>query len=101
MNGLIEVKDIITETGYFYDYECMDIADLRDEYIVFVSFWDHESMYLYSEEEKKNFPNIDDVFDLGIEIERIGKDKLSQDFRDTLEYIKRMKHIKDLTCGKE
>ena len=101
MDGLIEVKDIITETGYFYDYECMDIADLRDEYIVFVSFWDHESMYFYSEEEKNNFPSINDVFELGIEIERIGKDELNQDFRDTLEYIRRMKHINEATWIKE
>lgn len=102
MDGLIEVKDIITETGYFYDYECMDMIDLRDEYIVFVSYWDYYSNHLYPNiEEIGTFPTIDDVLELGIEIERICKDCANKDFRDTMEFVRRMKHINEATWVKE
>lgn len=97
MNGLIEVKDIITETGYFYDYECMDMVDLRDEYIVFVSYWDHVNR-LYPED--NSLPPIEDVFELGVEIEKIIEDKiLNMDFRKTMEFVRCMKRINDIEKG--
>lgn len=95
MNGLIMVDDKIVKTGYFFDYDKMSAADLRDEYVTFVSYWEVLIYGVIASVEDKDIPDIRDVYNLGVDIDRILniEDCYNEDFINTFSYIEHLYRI--------
>lgn len=87
MDGLVEITNSrVLKMGYFYDFDRMDEAALRDEFIALVDDWDSYGGDEEAERED-SFPTSEDLYKVGTQIKEAIGDRTDKDFILRYNYI--------------